>query len=410
MAVINASQIASYAYSAGFRGNALTMAIAIALAESGGNTTATNHNTNGSTDYGLWQINSSHSQYNPTLLLSNPAYNAQAAFQLSSNGSNWRPWCTAYSDGACGSRGGTFLGTGSPYQKYLAQAQAVVSGQGVATQPTINMQGLAWIIKYPITHGYTTNTNCGDCPHFADDIGTPFHTPIGSLVSGTVTQADYAVWSGLPGGGEVFIQPDAGGNKWYVYHLDLIQVRVGQHVNIGDIIGLSGGQNSGGLHNVSPVYSSGAHTHTGWFDGTFIMNKPHGPDITPYIQALKAGNIPAPGSVTSVGQAAGPYVPLTYTTLTSQVHNTLVNTPGFYGIALAVDEAEQFPGWVNLTEQTSSGLPDFVGLARSIGATISDNFIPFSIRAGIVALGLGLELMLILKPIQAGIEVLEGQT
>jgi hypothetical protein len=55
-----------------------TMA-AIALAESGGKVDATGKNTNGTTDYGLWQINSSHTQFDPQRLTSDPLYNAQAA-------------------------------------------------------------------------------------------------------------------------------------------------------------------------------------------------------------------------------------------------------------------------------------------------------------------------------------------
>jgi hypothetical protein len=79
------------------------------------------------------------------------------------------------------------------------------------------------------------------------------------------------------------------------------------------------------------------------------------------------------------------------------VHQTLINTPGFYGIALAVDEAEQFPGWVNLAE----GITDFQGIARSIGATISDNFIPFAIRSGLVAIGMTLLGLLATGPIMS---------
>lgn len=47
---------------AGIASNTIVVMVAIALAESGGNPDATHHNPNGSTDYGLWQINSIHSQ------------------------------------------------------------------------------------------------------------------------------------------------------------------------------------------------------------------------------------------------------------------------------------------------------------------------------------------------------------
>jgi hypothetical protein len=108
--ILTASQISSYAQSAGFRGQSLQIATAIALAESGGRVAAVNHDSDGSTDRGLWQINSIHSEYNANRLLNDPAYNAQAAYQISSGGSNWYPW-TTYVNGA--------------YQRYLNDVQNI---------------------------------------------------------------------------------------------------------------------------------------------------------------------------------------------------------------------------------------------------------------------------------------------
>jgi hypothetical protein len=61
--------------------NVANLMAAIAMAESGGNTTATNKDSNGTTDYGIWQINSSHG-YNSQRLLANPNYNAKAAVAI----------------------------------------------------------------------------------------------------------------------------------------------------------------------------------------------------------------------------------------------------------------------------------------------------------------------------------------
>lgn len=44
-------------------GSDAAIAVALALAESGGKLDATHHNTNGSTDYGAWQINSAHTEF-----------------------------------------------------------------------------------------------------------------------------------------------------------------------------------------------------------------------------------------------------------------------------------------------------------------------------------------------------------
>jgi len=72
------------------------IAAAVAMAESGGNSTAINtSNANGSTDLGLWQINSIHGQLSTT----NPLANAKAAVKISSGGKNWNPW-VAYTTGA----------------------------------------------------------------------------------------------------------------------------------------------------------------------------------------------------------------------------------------------------------------------------------------------------------------------
>lgn len=150
--------------------------------------------------------------------------------------------------------------------------------------------------QYPIGHGYITSSIGGDTPHYAADVETPFHTPITALWSGTVKQADYAVWGGQPGGGEVFIQPDSGGDEYYYYHLDELDTRAGQHVSAGQTIGLSGGQNSGGEHPVAPAWSSGPHTHVGYFEkfvNTPIGSRPYGPDITP---ALTSGALSGLGT------------------------------------------------------------------------------------------------------------------
>jgi len=74
---------------------AAPIAAAIALAESGGNSNAVNYNTNGSTDRGLWQINSVHGSQSTFDVNGN----AQAAIAISNNGGNWNPW-TTYTSGA----------------------------------------------------------------------------------------------------------------------------------------------------------------------------------------------------------------------------------------------------------------------------------------------------------------------
>ena len=50
---------------------------------------------------GLFQINPvAHPQYNPTLLRTNPVYNAEAALEVSNNATNFQPWTTAQTGAA----------------------------------------------------------------------------------------------------------------------------------------------------------------------------------------------------------------------------------------------------------------------------------------------------------------------
>lgn len=95
-------QIAEHAYDAGFRGQSLTTAVAVALAESGGDASA--HNGQGQDDsYGLWQINL-YGSLGPARRrqfhlksddqLYGPDLNARAAWSISDHGTDWSPWST----------------------------------------------------------------------------------------------------------------------------------------------------------------------------------------------------------------------------------------------------------------------------------------------------------------------------
>lgn len=109
---------AKVASQAGFTGQSLIVAVAIAMAESSCNPNATNANSNGSVDYGLWQINTVHGI--PTSCLFDPLCNAQQAYRISSGGTNFYPWCT-YEPPACG---GAAHGQ---YRQYLSAAEAAVA-------------------------------------------------------------------------------------------------------------------------------------------------------------------------------------------------------------------------------------------------------------------------------------------
>ena len=96
-------------YAAGFREGSLQTGVAVAMGESSCVPNALHHNSNGSWDAGLWQINSIHGYTQAWLFV--PQNNANAAWQISTRGTNWTPW-VVYNNGA--------------YRNYLGQASAAI--------------------------------------------------------------------------------------------------------------------------------------------------------------------------------------------------------------------------------------------------------------------------------------------
>lgn len=128
---------------AGFTGNGLKMAYAIAMAESGGRANAHNGNAGtGDNSYGLFQINmlggmgpERRKQYG--LSSNNDLFdaltNAKVAFKMSHGGTSWGPWST-YTNGA--------------YKAYYGGSSADVSGGaggagGTAVTPKLSQDELA---------------------------------------------------------------------------------------------------------------------------------------------------------------------------------------------------------------------------------------------------------------------------
>ena len=100
MARLTAQQIAGYAQAAGFPPEELARATAVALAESGGDPGATHSNTNGSVDYGLWQINTVHGSLLNQGDKFNPLDNAKMALTVFRGaGNKWTPW-PSYNNGS----------------------------------------------------------------------------------------------------------------------------------------------------------------------------------------------------------------------------------------------------------------------------------------------------------------------
>lgn len=90
---MNALQIAHVAQQAGFSGQGLVNAVAVALAESGGDPDAVGQNP-GSVDRGLWQINSYYHAEVSDAQAFDPSQAAIAAYRISNAGSDWSQWST----------------------------------------------------------------------------------------------------------------------------------------------------------------------------------------------------------------------------------------------------------------------------------------------------------------------------
>ncbi len=102
--VLSPARIATLARNAGFSGNDLTIAVAIALAESGGKVNSYNAELAAGTpaglgSYGLWQIyRNAHPELNG-LDLYDPQLNANAAYAVYKQaGFSFHPWSTYKND------------------------------------------------------------------------------------------------------------------------------------------------------------------------------------------------------------------------------------------------------------------------------------------------------------------------
>lgn len=141
---LNPTQIAQVAFAAGFRGDDLAIAVAIAMGESGGNSAALN--PNGEHSVGLWQINrDAHGdRFGDDNALYNPIVNARAAFALYQE-RGFRPW-TVYTRGI--------------YEDHLAEAQSAVAASmanGSIAMPYSNPGGVLPVTMYDPWSGMPTN-------------------------------------------------------------------------------------------------------------------------------------------------------------------------------------------------------------------------------------------------------------
>lgn len=130
---------------AGGRPSAAGMAAAIALAESSGNPQSTDHDSNGTVDRGLWQINSIHG----SLSTYDELANARAAVQISNNGADWTPWVTYQTGAYARYLTGTYPGSNIP----ATTTKGSPTPGGASTSSSTGAYGGlgGWLLKATLT-------------------------------------------------------------------------------------------------------------------------------------------------------------------------------------------------------------------------------------------------------------------
>lgn len=418
-------QALNYAANGGFSGNNLVTIVAIAMAESGLNTAAYNGNDPYGGSFGLYQINGSH--FSDTL---NGVKGSVAAFNDPSQASKFafgiwqqqgfRPWST-FTDGK--------------YAENVLAVQQALKQNGVS--PTVDpfpaYTGTPWY-EYPV---YADSTAPGG--YHNTDVGTPVDTPITAPQSGTVTTVGYYPW-----GGQVTWKVDDPSQNHgvpydFVIHLDAINpnIKNGTHINRGTFLGYSGGELStlglpalpSGLthHATDSNHSTGPHLDIGVGttpDVSMDSNQAASNALVSQAAALSipfgtgdflgSGNTIAntdPASAnplqTIAGYIHGAQNAPTYNSFNVKVHHTLVQNPGFYGICLAVDEAEQFPGLYNAISSNDLENPLAIpgDLLSSVVGTITGNALPFFIRSLLFLIGVFILFALIWQMFKPLIEI-----
>lgn len=193
MAKLTPQQIAGVAKAAGFPDGELATAVAVALAESGGNPAAVNTaNRNGSVDHGLFQINTVHG----SLLSQGNKYdaldNAKMAYTVwTRSGRSWKPWATFNSGRYLAFKPQGTLGAAAPVLPALAGA----TGGGTAPAPVATAGGPT---------AASASTSSGVLDLLSGLVSGGLWTRLGAFVLGSLLVM-MSLWK-LTGAGDIIVQ------------------------------------------------------------------------------------------------------------------------------------------------------------------------------------------------------------
>jgi len=126
-------------------------------------------------------------------------------------------------------------------------------------------------ITYRITTHFGEVDNFHPQPHSGIDFATPLHTAAQSLSSGIVNSINMD-----PMLGENVRVTAPGGKEWVYGHLSQVDVTYGQHIKLGDTLGLTGGVPG----TWGAGHSTGEHIHISLLQNGQLV------DPTPSIKAL----------------------------------------------------------------------------------------------------------------------------
>lgn len=225
---------------------------------------------------------------------------------------------------------------------------------------------------YPITQGFkwTPSNTVG---HSGVDIGCPLGTPVTAPVTGQIVGASCHAW-----GIQVDIKfTSASGETLVVSFLHLMQlapgIAAGQVVQVGTVLGYTGGVSSGVPCPTARKYSTGAHLHLELTHGSippYTTYNPRSPDTSSYPMNPLAFLTSIKSSM-GTGDATATVTPLDFAT---QDANQGLGANG-------VDPADQDPG----SGQTAAALvvevPGFFGLC--LGMDVAEALLPYNPPTGL---------------------------
>ncbi len=178
VAAHGAAGLATAAAQAGFTGQGLRLAVAIGLAESGGNPTARNPNPStpgcptGSTDRGAWQLNNCYHPEVSDTCANDLACAARETYRISVGAGDWSEW-TTYTSGAYRAR----LAAADQALATLAASGAI--GTVPAGDGTLGPCGLSPATDYAkhlVTELFGI-TDIGGCALFSGHVENSDHYP-----------------------------------------------------------------------------------------------------------------------------------------------------------------------------------------------------------------------------------------